>query len=158
MKLNKYVIILISILIILIIIITTLLISIKNQSTFIEPKFEENITTQMPEEINYKSQAINLSQNYSIYIDGVPKIENDNLIINFISLEDNNVWIKVRILNEKRQVVAESGLIKPGEYLKSVKTIENVVKNDKLTYMIIGYEIDTYLSAGTVELNIKVGD
>lgn len=157
MKNNKSITILIVILIILVLIIIALLINIKNKSAFIKPKFDKNVSIEMPEHIDYKSATINISKNYSIYIDGMPTIENNDLIINFISMEDNNVWIKVRVLNEKEQIVAESGVLKPGEYLRSIKTTKKLSKNNKLTYVIIGYEVDTYLSAGTIELNTKVG-
>lgn len=158
MKKNKKITILISILILLIAIIILLIFNIKNKSTFTKPEFDTNATTKIPEKLNYKSSIINISEGYSIYIDGIPHINKDDIIINFISIEDNKVWIKIRLLDEEKNIVAESGLIKPGEYLKSLKTKKKIKSNDKITYMIMGYEIDTYMSAGTVELNTKVGD
>ena len=97
-------------------------------------------------------------EGYNIYIDANPKINNNNkLTINFISLKENNVWIKIRVLNTNKKIVAESGLIKPGEYLKNIKLNKKLNSNDNITYEIIGYEIETYLSAGTVKLKTKVG-
>lgn len=158
MKKNKNAIILVTILIILLIIIFILLISIKNKSTFSKPNFDENISTKIPEGLDYEDSIINISKNYSIYIDGLPTLKNEEIIINFISLENNNVWIKIRILNENEEIIGESGLVKPGEYLKNIKLKNNIPKNGEITYMIIGYEIDSYLSAGTIKLNTRVGE
>lgn len=158
MKKDKNILILVTILIILILIIVYLIFHIKNKSKFIKPEFEQNITTTIPENLDYKSSIIDISDGYSIYIDGMPRINKNKLIINFISIEDNNVWIKIRIFDEEKNIIAESGLIKPGEYLESIKIDKSVAENDDITYMIIGYEIDNYKSAGTVELSTKVGN
>ena len=158
MKKNKNIIILTSILVILILIIILLIFNIKNKSTFVKPKFESNVSTTIPENIDYSSQTIDISNGYSIYIDGIPSIKEDKLVVNFISMKDNNVWIKIRILNEDEKNIAESGLVKPGEYLESIQIDKKLSKNDNITYEIIGYEIESYLSAGTVKLNTKVGD
>lgn len=155
---NKNLIILISILIILILIIIYLLFNIKNKSSFIKPEFDSNASIMIPQNLDYKSAIIEISDGYSIYIDGKPHIDNDSLIVNFVSVENNTLWIKIRVLDDKENVVAESGLIKPGEYLKSIKLDRKISVNDSMTYMIIGYEMDSYKSAGTIELNTKVGN
>lgn len=158
MKDKKKITILFSILILLILIIILLLTHIKNKSTFIKPGFDSNVINKIPQDINYKDSTINISENYNVYINGLPKMDKDNLIIDFISLEDNKVWIKLRILDEQNKVIAESGIVKPGEYLKSIKLNKKVKENDKIMYMIIGYEIDSYISAGTIKLNTRIGE
>ena len=90
---NKKLIALISILIVLILIIIVLFINIQNKSTFKKPKFDEFATSNIPNELKYKESVINISDGYSIYIDGIARKEEDNLIINFVSIESNNkVW------------------------------------------------------------------
>ena len=158
MKDKKKIIILSFVLLILIIIIILLSINIKNKSTFVKPEFDINILTEIPESIDYKDSTLNISENYDVYINGLPKVEDDNLVIDFISLKENNVWIKIRVLDETEKVIAESGLVKPGEYLRSINLSKQKQKNDKIIYMIIGYEIDTYLSAGTIKLNTRIGE
>lgn len=158
MKKNKNIIILITILILLVGIIVLLLINIKNKSTFKKPNFDSNATTKIPEKLDYKASVIDISEGYSIYIDGIPHLDKNNLNINFISIEDNNVWIKIRILDEETNIIAESGLIKPGQYLKNVTLKKKISSKDNITYVIIGYEIGSYLSAGTIKLNTRVGD
>ena len=157
MKEKKKLIFLISILITLIILIVLLSISIKQKGTFVKPEFDSNVLNEIPENIEYKNSTLNITENYAVYINGLPTIENKELIVDFISMKENNIWIKLRILDTKGKIIAESGLVKPGEYLKSVKLNKKISNEEQITYMIIGYEMDTYLSAGTVKLNTKVG-
>jgi len=154
---KKSIVALMCIFIILVLIIIILMLSIKNKSTFKMPEFDKNVSSQIPIDIDYQSSIIKVSDGYSVYIDGVPYIEKNDLVINFISIENNNVWIKIRIIDEEKNIIAESGLVKPGEYLKSVKLLKKISVKTNVTYMIMGYEIGSYMSAGTVNLNTKVG-
>ena len=158
MKKNKITIILSVILIILVSIIIFLLININSKKQFKKPEFDKNATT-IPEKLEYKEKAIKISEGYSLYIDPIPKLDqNDNLSINLVSLEENKIWIKVRILNAKEEIIGETGLIKPGEYLEKVQINQQLSENDQITYKIMGYEKDTYRSAGTISLNTRIGE
>lgn len=158
MKKNKITIVLSTILIILISIIIFLLININSKKQFKKPEFD-NAATSIPEKLEYKEKAIKVSEGYSLYIDPIPKLDqNDNLSINLVSLEENKIWIKVRILNAKEEIIGETGLIKPGEYLEKVQINQQLSKNDQITYKIMGYEKDIYRSAGTISLNTRIGE
>lgn len=68
----------------------------------------------------------------------------------------NSVWLKVRVLDAKGNVLGETGLIKPGEYVQSV-ALDTVPKTGSaITLRLMAYEPDTYKSAGAVELNTAV--
>ncbi len=156
MKKNKPIIILSVILLVLIIIIILLMVSIRNKSTFKKPEFDKNATSTVPTNLDYQSKIFNVTDNYSIYIEPEPVIKNNNIILNLISLDTNDILVKVRILS-KDKIVAETGLIKPGQYLEKVKLNKKLNVNDDITYIIMGYEKDTYLSAGSVKLNTRIG-
>ena len=158
MKKNKITKVLSTILKILISIIIFLLININSKKQFKKPEFA-NAATSIPEKLDYKEKAIKVSEGYSLYIDPIPKLDqNDNLSINLVSLEENKIWIKVRILNAKEEIIGETGLIKPGEYLEKVQINQQLSENDQITYKIMGYEKDTYRSAGTISLNTRIGE
>ncbi len=156
MKKNKVTMVLSVILLILIIIIVLLIINIKNKSTFKKPDFDKNAIETIPTSLDYQSKIINVTDNYSLYIEPSPTIKDNDLKINLISLETNNILIKVRVLNNDK-VVAETGLIKPGQYLKNVKLKKKINVDDEIIYVIMGYEPDTYLSAGSIKLNTRIG-
>ena len=157
MKKNKITIILSVILLILIILIILLSVSIKNKSTFKKPEFDKNAIENISSELDYQSKIIKVTDNYSLYIEPEPIINDKSLIINLISLETNNIWLKVRVLKED-EVVAETGLIKPGQYLEKVKLEKQLDVNDEIIYMVMGYEKDSYLSAGSIKLNTRIGE
>ena len=65
-----------------------LLFHIQNKATFKKPQFDKNVSTEIPNNLDYQSSIIDISDGYSIYIDGKPKLEKNNLIINFVSVKE----------------------------------------------------------------------
>ena len=71
--------------------------------------------------------------------------------------ESNAVWLKVRVLDEKGNILGETGIVKPGEYVQSV-TLDTVPKTGKpIVLKIMAYQPETYYSEGAVSLATKVG-
>ena len=67
--------------------------------------------------------------------------------------ESNEVWLKVRVLDEKGNILGETGLIRPGEYVRSV-TLTTVPRSGApITLKIMAYQPETYHSAGAASLN-----
>jgi len=133
-------------------------INLKNKTTFVKPKFDKLSVDQIPSDLNYESSALEITNGYKIYIDATPKVVDNYLNINFVSFDTNNIWIKIRVLDQNSDVIAESGLVRPGEYLQKIKLDKKVAVKSKITYVIMGYEIDTYFSEGTITLNTMVGE
>ena len=50
--------------------------------------------------------------------------------------------------------MGETGLIKPGEYVKNVTLSKTLDAGEKIKLKIMGYETETYESAGSVSLNV----
>ena len=72
--------------------------------------------------------------------------------------ESNTVWLKVRVLDEKGNTLGETGIIKPGEYVQTVK-LDRVPKvGTPIVLKIMAYQPDTYYSEGAVSLNTKIGE
>jgi len=91
------------------------------------------------------------------YMCGKVTINNGAADVYFTNDKDNNAWLKLRIMDEKGSILAETGLLKPGEYLQTV-TFTTVPQNgQKLTMKIMGYEPETYHSIGAVVLNTVAG-
>lgn len=68
----------------------------------------------------------------------------------------NTVWLKVRVLDENGNILGETGIIKPGEYVQSV-TLNTVPKvGTPIVLKIMAYQPDTYYSEGAVSLSTKV--
>ncbi len=85
-------------------------------------------------------------------------IVNDNAAdIYFTNDEGNDVWMKLRIIDTEGNILGETGLIKPGEYVRSV-TFDTVPSSGtEIKMKIMAYEPETYYSAGAVSLNTVIG-
>ena len=70
----------------------------------------------------------------------------------------NTVWLKVRVLDENGNILGETGIIKPGEYVQSV-TLNTVPKvGTPIVLKIMAYQPDTYYSEGAVSLNTTISE
>lgn len=69
------------------------------------------------------------------------------------SPEENTVWLKVRLLDENDSILGETGLVKPGEYVRSLTLGAMPKQSETVKIKIMSYEPDTYYSAGTASLN-----
>lgn len=69
----------------------------------------------------------------------------------------NTVWLKLRVLDTDGNILGETGLIRPGEYVQSV-TLHTVPKaGTPIVLKLMAYQPDTYYSEGAVTLNTTVG-
>lgn len=69
---------------------------------------------------------------------------------------DNDVWIKLRVMDAEGNTLGETGLIRPGEYVQSVTLSTVPAEGETVTLKLMGYEPDTYYSAGAVSLETTV--
>ena len=58
----------------------------------------------------------------------------------FSNSAENEVWLKLRVFDEQNNIISETGLIKPNEYIKSVKM--NIVgpSNEMESYVYLDYD------------------
>lgn len=158
MKDKKSLIILCSILVVLVGVIVALLAVDKNKGTFKKPDFDSGVV-EIPDNLEYEDKVLSVVSGYSVYISHEPKIVDDNYLkIDLVAPPTNNIYIKVRLLDKDKNIVGETGLLKAGEYLEKVKLDKNVKAKDNITYKIMGYEKNSYMSAGSVALNTRIGE
>ena len=67
--------------------------------------------------------------------------------------ESNEVWLKVRVLDAGSNILGETGLVRPGEYVQTVALTTIPKSGTPITLKIMAYEPDTYYSAGAASLN-----
>ncbi len=152
---KKVVIILSIISIILIISVIVLLFNVKNDKKFIIPDIEKSVLSGIPNvDEEYKYNSMNVKDGYIISLAGKPKIINQKLYLYFTSLEENMVLFRLKVFYNGIEV-GSTGLIEPGKYIESINLKEGKYSG-KMTLKILGYENDTYQSAGTISLNLEV--
>ena len=126
-------------------------------ATFVPPPFDEAAKTGTPEVPNSLGWSpIDANGVYKVSVCGVVKVENEKADIYLTNPEENSVWLKLRILDEEGNILGETGLIKPGEYVQSISFKSVPKAGSKIVMKVMGYVPDTYQSAGAVSLNTVI--
>lgn len=119
------------------------------------PEFDANSLAGLPtvdESYNY----FGLAQEdlpFDCKIAGVPKSSLDGLECYFTNPSSNSVYLRLEVLDEEENILGETGLIKPGEYIKAVPG--SYVSGSDINYRVISYTED-YYSLGSVILGTTV--
>lgn len=125
---------------------------------FIPPAFEPNAETGIPQ----VSDALGYAEIYregmtfSAWICGRIYQENGHAVLYFTNPDSNNAWLKLRIMDEKGKILGESGLIRPGEYVRSVRLTKTVAAGTAVKIKLMSYEPETYYSLGAVSVKTQI--
>ena len=90
------------------------------------------------------------------YMCGKVTVSGTGADLYFTNDAGNNAWLKLRIMDTQGNILAETGIIKPGEYLQTVQFTTVPISGQQITMKIMGYEPETYHSIGAVALNTVV--
>ncbi len=141
------------------VVVTAVMAQRKPEVQFIPPAFEAQAVSGMPEvpENSGYHKIYQEPMPFSAYVCGAVTQENGQAVVYFTNPEDNKVWLKMRITDENGNILGESGLLKPGEYVRSVALTGKVQMGTVIKLKIMSYEIDTYNSAGSVSIKTVMG-
>lgn len=123
---------------------------------FVPPPFDtaaQTGTPEVPEDLGWSEMD---AQAYKFSICGAISPKNGKADVWLTNPKENEVWLKVRVLDMDGNTLGETGLIRPGEYVRSVTLQPEPKADDNIQLKIMAYEPDTYYSAGTVSLNTTV--
>ena len=96
----------------------------------------------------YEGLSIGMCGNL-IYRDG-------RVDVSFLSAGSNTVLTRVKLLNKKGKVLAQSGLIRPGEFVQYLSLSSVPRDGSGFTIKIYTYEPETYYSKGAVEAQVRI--
>ena len=123
---------------------------------FVPPPFDDDARTgtpEVPEELGWGELD---AESYKFSVCGVFAPVDGQADVWLTNPEKNDVWLKLRVLDESGNTLGETGLIRPGEYVRSVALDPVPAAEDAVVMKIMAYEPDTYYSAGVVSLNTTV--
>lgn len=123
---------------------------------FVPPPFESSAvsgTPDVPENMGYKELD---AETYQFSVCGFFAPENGKVDVWFTNPAANTVWLKVRVLDTDGETLGETGLLRPGEYVRSVALDPVPSPGAAVQMKVMAYEPDTYYSAGSVSLNTTV--
>lgn len=128
---------------------------------FTPPAFESAAVTGVPEVDDKLGWAeLSVREGYVVHVCGVLRADADGSVpVWFASDAGNDVWLKLRVCDEEDYVLGESGVLRPGEYVERVRLKSVPPADTPVVLYVMGYEPETYYSAGTVSLatTLEVG-
>lgn len=125
---------------------------------FIAPSFEENALVGAPEEpLPPQYGRVTVNDDFAFGITASPTLSGNDLAIYLASPTTNTVWMLVRIYDESGNLLGESGLIRPGEYLPSV-TLTAQPTGLTVRASVLSYEPETYYSCGSANATLHIQD
>ena len=128
------------------------------QPPFTPPEFDSAAISGTPEVSDGSwSKIYQDGMSFTVYVCGNVIVQGDSTDVYFTSIAENTVWLKLRITDEAGNILGETGLIKPNEYVRSVKFDTVPATGTKIKLKIMAYEPETYYSAGAVSLNTAIG-
>ena len=127
----------------------------RGQAEFIPPPFDfsaiEGIP-EVPDSLGFSSPYKD-GMGYRFSVCGNITMNGVKATVYLTNPEENNVWIKLRILDTDGNILGETGLVRPGEYVKEVSLSRRIPCGTPVNLKIMGYEPETYKSAGAVTLS-----
>lgn len=131
----------------------------KQSSSFTPPPFDssaESGTPAVPEELGW-TEIYQDGMAFKCSICGNVIASGGAADVYFTNSSEQEIWLKLRVLDEDGNIIGETGLVKPGEYVKSVSIDKDISDGSSIKLKIMAYEPETYYSAGAVTLNTKIG-
>lgn len=126
---------------------------------FIPPSFDSAAVAGTPEvsdDLGYM-ECYQDGMDFRFSACGNLKLDGKNVNVYLTNSIENDVWLKVRVFDAEGNILGESGLIKPGEYVQSVELSGKLAVGMPIKLKVMAYEPDTYYSAGAVALNTQIG-
>jgi hypothetical protein len=122
------------------------------------PDFEEAALTGTPQvEERYGYSTLNVDETYLIRLCGVPANDGQAVDFYFTNPPESGVWFRAEVLSEGGQLLASTGVLRPGEYLPTVTLNQELTQQETpVTVRIVAYEPDTWQSRGNVNLNLTL--
>lgn len=131
----------------------------QTQTAFTPPPFEVNAikgVPDVPNDLGY-SAPYKEGMAYHFAVCGNVVMDGRNATVYFTNPKENEVWLKLRVLDEAGNVLGETGLLKAGEYVELVELLEELPVGTPVKLKIMSYEPKTYYSVGSVMLDTMIG-
>ncbi len=120
--------------------------------TFHAPEHEAGAAEGVPSPKNVRHyEELPVREGYVVGIDTSPLYRDGRLYLNAANHKDNTIWFLARVYMED-ELIAETGIVYPNEYVGDITCDKKLSANDKITIKILAYEPDTYHSEGVAQI------
>lgn len=131
----------------------------EKKGEFVAPAFEEAAKTGIPvvdEKYGY-TELYREGMAYRVSVCGIPAADGNALTVYFTNAEENDCYLKLRVLDENDKILGETGLLRPNEYVETVTLTKKIASGTPLKLKVMSYQPETYESVGSVLLSVKAG-
>ena len=123
------------------------------QITFVPPEFDVAAQPGVPDIPDQWPYGTAQLGEYELSLTTLVQLKDHDAYLYLANAPSNDVWMKVRVFDASENIIGESGLIKPNEYLEKV-TLERMPKDSKIIVKVMCYEPDTYHSMGSSQVTV----
>lgn len=126
--------------------------------SFTPPSFDSAAVSGQPEGVDETIYGtLNLADGIAVSLYSAPAVTDGAAQVYFASDPNNIAWVRLRLLDAQGDLLGETGLLRPGEYVESV-ILQKQPKKAQAVIKILTYEPDTYYSMGsaTAEIALRV--
>jgi len=126
------------------------------QADFVPPPFDSAAcigTPDIPEEVSWQELDAKV---FRVSVCGEIRISGNMAMVWLTNPASNEIWMKMRILDMDGKILGETGLIKPGQYVKTVPLDKVPKVGTPVVLKVMTYEPETYYSAGSISLNTTI--
>lgn len=131
------------------------------KSQFHAPEFDpaaiQGVPENLPENVGYST--FNVSGIFDLGICGVLYNENGKSEVDLTNISTNDVWLSILLTDSEGNYLGETGIVKPGEYVKYITIDSSKLPSGSETDVnmkVRSYEPETYYSKGSVNLNVTI--
>ena len=128
------------------------------EMTFTPPPFDpaaQSGVPEVPDGLGYQTLDAGV---FRVALCGEIGTDGTDAVVYLTNPADNDVWLKVRILDGNGEILGQSGLVRPGEYVKNIGLDLLPVPGTPIVLKVMAYEPETYHSRGAVSVNTHMGE
>ena len=96
------------------------------------------------------------AEQFTFSVCGEVILQGDTADVWLTNPQSNTVWLKLRVLDAEGNILGETGIIRPGEYVQSVTFTSLPKDGADIALKIMAYQPETYYSEGTATLRTVV--
>ena len=123
------------------------------QPEFTPPPFEPEAQSGIPELPEGFGYQMLDAGNFRVLLCGEIRTKEGMADLWFTNPEQNQVWLKLRILDTQGNLLGQTGILRPGEYVRQVKLETAPDSGTTVVLKVMAYEPETYRSAGSLMLH-----
>jgi hypothetical protein len=125
---------------------------------FVPLNFDENALPGTPaeslEHVGYGT--LNLNEQATVSMCANVLVQDSAAQVYFTSLTENAAWLRLQLMDEKGNLLGQTGLLRPGTYVEEVSLTAVPKKTGLVMARILIYEPETYFSLGSASVQVML--